>query len=179
MFASERTELGIQGDQRIRSCLSVQTWPALERRKQALPGPPFTSQTWWREFSWPDCCGSQTHFNIRLATPGYSQAAGTQPQLLSVFGNGGWSRAESRKNAVAVAVSIIEVFTVSYKDTVFHTVPFNAAKGINKVLCIQKKLRTQELLFAIEGLKRTHEHFLKMQADIIQQVFLSLWRTEK
>ena len=42
-----------------------------------------------------------------------------------------------------------------------------------------KKLRTQELLFAIEDLKCTHEHFLKMQADIIQQVFLSLRRTEK
>lgn len=38
MFASERTELGIQGDQRLSSCLRVQTWPALERKKQALPG---------------------------------------------------------------------------------------------------------------------------------------------
>ena len=70
-------------------------------------------------------------------------------------------------------------FTIFYKDAIFHTVTFNVAKGINKVLCIQKKLRTQELLFAIEDLKCTHEHFLKMQADIIQQVFLSLRRTEK
>ena len=31
-------------------------------------------------------------------------------------------------------------FTVSYKDAVFHTVTFSVAKGINKVLYIQKKI---------------------------------------
>lgn len=40
---------------------------------------------------------------------------------------------------------------------------------------MKTKMGTQEwLLFAIEGLKRSHEHFRQMQEDIIQQVFLSL-----
>lgn len=36
------------------------------------------------------------------------------------------------------------------------------------------RMGTQELLLAIEGLKRSHEHFCQMQEDAIQQVLLSL-----
>lgn len=55
-------------------------------------------------------------------------------------------------------------FTISYKDALFHTVTFNVTIGINKALCIpkeKKKKGTQELLFAIEGVKWSHEHFFK------------------